>query len=71
MHWTEILAIILISAYVLGMIIFFAFKKKKGKPIASCGCGHAIKARRMVDEYHKQNGCPHCQKTTEGQKQPE
>ena len=52
-HWTEILAIALLVAYVLGMIVFFAYRKVHHKPISPCACSHALKGRRLVKEYHR------------------
>jgi hypothetical protein len=41
MHWTEILTIILIISYLVGMIIYFAVRKSKGQSMEELTCPFA------------------------------
>ena len=66
MHWTEILAIALLVAYLAAMIGIYIYKKVKHKPIVTCSCGHAITGKKLVKAYHKANEkkcCCHCEKS--------
>ena len=65
MHWTEILAIVVLVAYLGVMIGIYVYKKIKHKPIVTCACcAHNITGKKLVKAYHKANEkkCCCCEK---------
>jgi uncharacterized membrane protein len=54
MNWVEILVIVLVSLYVLGMIILVIYNKKHHKPslLSDCDCQNV--GKEMLAEYKYQ-----------------
>lgn len=49
--WIEILVIVIICLYLIGMAIYFIRKKMRGESISECDC--ASKGKNLVKAYHK------------------
>ncbi len=41
-----------VAVYMISMIVYYAYRKHKGKPISSCECSHTD----IVKAYHKKYG---------------
>ncbi len=73
---TDVLGIIstivllsLVIAYVIGIFVYDARRRKKGKVsvfLETCSCHHEGSAKRIMKAYRKQYGCKgdcHCQES--------
>lgn len=53
MHWTEIVTIIIIGAYLLIMAIYLGHKMIKGEHLNEIGCPFRLNGKKIRKEYMK------------------
>lgn len=50
--WLEILVLVLVAVFLLGMLGIYVYKKSKGLPTGDCACCSHSKSK-LVKQYHK------------------
>ena len=50
--WLEILVLVLVAVFLLGMLGIYVYKKSKGLPTGECSCCSYNKSN-LVKKYHK------------------
>lgn len=54
MHWTEILTIILVGSYLIGMVIYFTIRRSKGQSMEELTCPFAANnGERLKKQFAK------------------